>query len=76
MDMEQISYEAYYNMQKYSQIVLDIISDIEDDYQEYSVEDVGSKQYEIMNLLEVINPERADDIRILKSLERFLEDIK
>lgn len=71
MTIEQISSEVFYNMGKYSQAVLDLVSEVEDIDDNTSF---GAIKYEIGNILEIINKERKDDIKILKELDKILTD--
>ena len=71
MNIEEISHETYYNMENYSQIVLDLVSEVED------VDDntnFGAFAYDISNILEIIDKSREEDIKILKHLKRIVND--
>ncbi len=74
--IEEISDKVYYNMKKYSQLIIDLVEDIEDimEFDELNkIEQLGAKSYEISGILEIINPKLQDDIKILNEL---LEIIK
>lgn len=71
MTIEQISSEVFYNMEKYSQVVLDLVSEVEDMDDSTSF---GAIKYEVGNILEVIDKERVDDIKVLKELDKILTD--
>lgn len=71
MTIEEISSEVFYNMEKYSQAVLDLVSEVEDIDDNTSF---GAIKYEIGNILEIINKERKDDIKILRELDKILTD--
>ncbi len=74
--IEEISDKVYYNMKKYSQLIIDLVEDIEDimEFDELNkIERLGAKSYEISGILEIINPKLQDDIKILNEL---LEIIK
>lgn len=71
MTIEEIGSEVFYNMEKYSQAVLDLVSEVEDIDDNTSF---GAIKYEIGNILEIINKERKDDIKILKELDKILTD--
>jgi len=71
LTIEEISSEVFYNMEKYSQAVLDLVSEVEDMDENTSF---GAIKYEIGNILEIICKERKDDIKILKQLDRILTD--
>jgi hypothetical protein len=82
--LEELSHKTYYQMEKYSQLTIDMVEDVqtllsdaEDGmsaqmFNEYN----GAKQYEINNILEIINPELKDDIEALKKLIDILENCK
>jgi hypothetical protein len=82
--LEELSHKTYYQMEKYSQLTIDMVEDVhtllsdaEDGmsaqmFNEYN----GAKQYEINNILEIINPELKDDIEALKTLIEILEGCK
>ena len=71
MTIEQISSEVFYKMEKHSQVVLDLVSEVEDIDDNTSF---GAIKYEVENILEVIDKERIDDIKVLKELDRILTD--
>lgn len=71
MTIEEISSEVFYNMEKYSQAVLDLVSEVEDIDDNTSF---GAIKYEIGNILEIIDKERKDDIKILTELDKILTD--
>lgn len=58
-------------MEKYSQLVIDLIDEIEDTNLEDS-ENRGALIYEIENVLEIIDPKRIDDIKVLTDLKLAL----
>lgn len=64
--IEEISHDAFYNMGKYSQLVIDLVEEFKDI--ENEPEDYGALAYTIMNILEVIDKSRTDDVRLLTEL--------
>ena len=71
MTIEEITHETFYNMDKYSQIVLDLVSEVEDADDNTNF---GALSYDIGNILEIIDKSREEDIKILKHLKRIVND--
>lgn len=71
MTIEEITHETFYNMEKYSQIVLDLVSEVED---ADNSTNFGALAYDISNILEIIDKSREEDIKILKHLKRLVND--
>lgn len=74
--IEQINHEVFYDMEKFSQLTTDMVEKVEEvlSTEDYIRGDLGYLRYEINNVLEVINPKREDDIRILHELKNLIED--
>jgi hypothetical protein len=64
--IEQLSNDTYYNMEKYSQIVIDFVQDFEDIETQ---EELGSLAYKLDLLLEVIDKSRTYDVEALSDLQ-------
>lgn len=75
MSINEISDLVFYKMENYHQITIDLVSDVEDLLikENFSSDEVGSLIYNIMILLEVINPSLIYDIECLKNLKNELE---
>jgi len=72
--LEQLSHDTYYNMEKYSQLTLDLVSDAEDLYTyQKGKDDFGALAYTVDNVLEVIARDRYDDIEALETLSGVLK---
>ena len=71
MTIEEITHETFYNMENYSQVVLDLVSEVEDADDNTNF---GALSYDISNILEVIDKSREEDIKILKHLKRLVRD--
>jgi hypothetical protein len=69
--VKEASSKTFYEMEKYSQLVIDLIDEIEDTNLEDS-ENRGALIYEIENVLEIIDPKRIDDIKVLTDLKLAL----
>jgi hypothetical protein len=75
-NIKELSHDVFYDMHKYSQIVIDYVEDAEQ-YLNADEEDVssniGSLAYHVDILLEVINPALEDDVKMLKELQEILD---
>lgn len=72
--LEQLSNDTFYNMHNYSQLIIDLVSDVEDLYTyEKSKDDFGALAYTIDNILEIIDRKRYDDIEALEILSNTLK---
>lgn len=64
---------VYYKMGNHSQSVIDIIDRIEEETRENStVEIVGALSYDVGAILEIIDPKRIHDIKILTEAKQTL----
>lgn len=73
--LEELSCSTFYEMENYSQLVIDLVQDTEDLVSFNSdLSFFGAKKYEIENILEVIDKTRTADIEALKSLIKILDD--
>ena len=75
MTLEELSYSTFYEMENYSQLVIDLVQETEDlfTYKD-DLSFFGAKKYEIENILEIIDKTRIADIEALKSLIKILDD--
>lgn len=74
MKIEEIYNLVFYKMEKFHQITIDLVSDVEDVFDnEPTLEEIGALQYKISILLEVLNPDFKDDIDVLNNLTHELE---
>lgn len=75
MTLEELSYSTFYEMENYSQLVIDSVQETEDlfTYKD-DLSFFGLKKYEIENILEIIDKTRTADIGALKSLIKILDD--
>lgn len=66
--VKNASSKTFYEMEKYSQLVIDLVEEIEESDLEKS--DVrGSLVYSIDNILDIIDPRRTYDIQVLSELK-------
>jgi hypothetical protein len=63
--IEELSNDSFYNMQNYSQLIIDFIQEFEDID---TKEELGSVSYRMDCVLEVIDKSRENDINALKFL--------
>jgi hypothetical protein len=66
-------------MSNYSQLLIDLVEEIEDLLDPFDITDVNytsleAKIYYIENILEIIDPERISYIEILNNLIKILEE--
>ena len=66
--VEMVSNKTFYEMEKYSQLVIDLVEDIENSDLD-NKEVIGSLIYDIDNVLDIINPNKIDDIKVLLELK-------
>lgn len=71
--LEELSHDSFYNMDKYSQITIDFIQDLEDILQEDNKEELGALSYTISTVLDVLNPELKTDKEALLNLIEIIE---
>jgi hypothetical protein len=69
--VKEVSSKTFYEMEKYSQLVIDLVEEIEDANLD-NAEERGALIYEIENVLEIIDPKRIDDIKVLSDLKLAL----
>lgn len=70
----EISNKVFYDMRKYSQLIIDIVQEIESMYNEeyQNHENFAAKSYDIILILEIINPIRLNDIDVLNELDQLI----
>jgi hypothetical protein len=69
--IKDASSKTFYEMEKHSQLVIDMIEGVESSDLEDS-EVRGSLVYDIDNILEIIDPKRVDDIKVLTEVKLAL----
>ena len=71
--LEQLSHDTFYSMEKYSQLVIDFVQEVEDLLTSNSDEEsLGSLLYTIDNVLEIIDKNRLYELEALESLSNIL----
>jgi len=71
--LKELSHDSFYNMENYSQIVIDLIQEVEQAFIEENrrEEYLWEVLYDIDNLLEVIDKKRTHDYNALVLLSRL-----
>jgi hypothetical protein len=74
--LEELSHNTFYKMGNYSQLVIDLVEEVEDaiTYDE-GIDTLKSINYNINNVLEVINIHRIADIEALELLSKFINEM-
>lgn len=72
--IKESSNATFYQMEKHSQLVIDLVETIEEiDESHLEIPEVrGSLSYEIDNILEIMDPNRVDDIQLLNKIKSTL----
>ena len=75
LKLEQLSHEVFYNMRSYSQLIIDLVQEVEQLYanDEVTYENCGALHYDVDNVLEIIDPSRIKEIKVLKELSGLLK---
>lgn len=70
----KISNKVFYGMGKYSQLIIDLVQELESMYDEefQNHENFAAKSYDITLILEIINPIRLNDIEVLNELHELI----
>jgi hypothetical protein len=72
--IKDISRRTFYEMEKFSQFVIDVVEEVvESDLTDSTVRE--ALVYDIENVLDIISPERVDDIEVLTDLKKVLNEI-
>lgn len=73
--IKEVSNATFYQMEKHSQLVIDLVETIESiDESHLEIPEVrGSLSYELDNILEIMDPNRVDDIALLTKLKTALD---
>jgi hypothetical protein len=71
----EISNKVFYGMGKYSQLIIDLVQEIEAMYDEeyQNHENFAAKNYDIILILEIIDPIRLNDVEVLNELDELLK---
>jgi hypothetical protein len=71
--LEELSHDTFYKMQKYSQLVIDLVEETEDLYT-YKSDDTSfeAMRYQVDNILEIIDKSRVYDVEALQSISKIL----
>jgi hypothetical protein len=79
-ELKKIDHQVYYDMGKASQITIDFLEDMIDQLEDRDLEDepierdeIGSLQYTITCIIEIINPLLKYDIEVFKNIDNILD---
>lgn len=73
--IKDISNRTYYNMGDYSQLVIDLVEEIEEEEPNLNTSEAkGCLVYEIDNILDIIDQRRTHDIQVLSELKEALKN--
>jgi hypothetical protein len=71
-DLQILAAKTFYGMQTYSQCVIDFVEEVEDGIDAMTEDQKGSWLYRLGNILEIIHPERAEDVEAVELLISIL----
>lgn len=71
-EIKDLESAIYYNMGKHSQLVIDLFEEITEDIEEDSFS-VGATLYNLENVLDIFDPAKKEDIKVLEQLKEKLE---
>ena len=75
--IKDISNRTYYDMGNYSQLVIDLVEEIEEEEPYLNTSEAkGCLVYEINNILDIIDQRRTHDIQVLFELKEALSKIR
>lgn len=75
MTLEELSHDTFYNRENYSQLVIDLVDEVEELYTYEEAQDsFGALAYTVSNVIEIIDKGREHDLKALKVLYRILID--
>ena len=74
--LEELSHNLFYKIGDYSQLVIDLVEEVEDAiiYDE-GIDTLKSINYKVSNVLEVIDKNRIADIEALELLSKFINEM-
>lgn len=76
LNIKDLSNEVFYNMEKYSQLTIDLVEEAEDLLNEetFTQDDIGSLQYKIENVNEIMCGTLEDDLDVIERLLAILDN--
>lgn len=75
--IKELSHITFYEMNNYSQLVIDLVQETEDLFNESELpsnDNFGALKYQVDNVLEVIDKTRTHDVEALESLSFLLDE--
>lgn len=72
--LEELSHHTFYKMENYSQLVIDLVEEVEETatYRE-GIDTLKSINYRVSNVLEIIDRSRVDDVEALELLSKIID---
>lgn len=71
--LKELSHNTFYKMENYSQLVIDIVQEVEELYTyEEDMMSFGAMHYTVDNILEVMDRSRVHDIEALEAISDIL----
>lgn len=71
-EIKDLETGIYYNMGKHSQLVIDLFEEVTEDIEEDSFS-IGATLYNLENILDIFDPAKKEDIKVLEQLKEKLE---
>ena len=68
MTLQELSSKTFYDMQNYSQLIIDLVDVAEQDLETLTPEEKRAEIYTLTNLLKVIDPLKKEDIEAINIL--------
>jgi len=74
--LEQLSHNIFYKMGNYSQLVIDLVEEVEEaETYDEGVDTLNSINYRVGNVLEVVDKNRIADIEALELLSKIIKQM-
>lgn len=72
--LKELSHDTFYKMENYSQLVIDLVQEVEELYTyKEDIMSFGAMYYTVDNILEVIDKSRTHDVEALEVLSSILD---
>jgi len=71
--IEELSDKTFYQMENYSQLIIDLVEEVEEEISDGKIDGLKSKSYEIGLILEIIDKTRIYDIEALELLLQIID---
>lgn len=72
--IKELSHDTFYKMENYSQLVIDLVDEVEELFnEEEDTTSFNAMSYAVNNVLEVIDKARTHDVEALEALSAILK---